>query len=142
MNIKRIVFRMLVFVFVLVMPTLIVFAAPLHQTDGPPELTVTAILLWIATGPGVAWVVGVFVSQVLENIAAWHSLSATIKFLLTLLLSFGLPIAANLLLAWPGLSAIEPWINMGITGVVLWIASQAEYRRLKSASPQYGIRRS
>lgn len=122
-----------------------VLAAPIHQ-DAPPEFTLSAILIWIATGPGAAYLVGQFTSQFLENLAAWHKLPPAVKFSITLALAFGLPIGATYVLGWPGLPAIEPTINIGIMAVVLWLASQKQYRELKwleheARSPFYGIQK-
>lgn len=125
---------------ILVLAAMLTMAfAPMAQ-EGPPEYTFTAILLWIATGPGASYLVGLLVAQVLENIPLWHKLPAQVKFALTLVIAGGLPILAQLLLNWPGLPIVEPWLNTAIAAIVIWIASQSEYRKLKASSPAYGIR--
>jgi hypothetical protein len=130
--------RLVIFLLIM-LAAMPVLAAPLHQ-DAPPEFTLSAILLWIATGPGAAYLVGLFVSQILENLPFWHKLPPAVKFTITLVLAFTLPIGATYALQWPGLPAVEPMINIGIMSIVLWLASQKQYRELKDNAPFYGIR--
>lgn len=133
---------MVVILFVLIgslFATASALAAPSLQ-EGPPEYTVSAILLWIATGPGASYLVGLLVAQVLENIPLWHNLPSQLKFLITLLIAGGLPVLAQMLMNWEGLSVVEPWLNTAISAIVLWIASQNQYRSLKASPVEYGIR--
>jgi len=122
----------LAFAFVLVTPA---FALQ----EGPSELTLSALLMWIAVGPGAAYLTGILVTHVLENVPVWHKLPASLKFTLTLVIAGGLPILAQLVLGWPGLPTIEPWINTAITAIILWISSQASYIKLKKLKTEYKI---
>lgn len=103
-----------------------------EQPPGPEEYTLTSMLLWVVAGPGAAYLTGLLVTQVLENIAFWHKIPSQIKFILTLLVAGLLPIFAQALLAWSYLPEIEPSFNIAVQAIIVWLASQSGYRTLKT----------
>jgi len=110
-----------------------VFAAQ----EGPEDYTLTSILVWILAGPGAAVLVGLLLTQVLENIPAWHKLPSQLKFVLSMVFAGGLALAAQALLASPFLPTLEPYANTIINAIVVWLASQSQLRSLKGTN--YGI---
>lgn len=130
----------LVFLLLMVSSTALVLAQG-EEPPGPVDMTLTSILMWVLAGPGVAYLLGLLQTQVLENIPAWHDLAPQLKVVITMALAGGLAIGAQLLLAWPGLSGIEPWANTIIFAIVAWLSSQKQYRTLKTEGSNYGIRK-
>lgn len=141
MKVKTRLSVILLFVVSLLLVSTITVLAQGEEPPAPADLTLTSILMWILAGPGVAYVIGLLQTQVLENIPAWHELSPQLKVIITMALAGGLAIGAQLLLAWPGLSSVEPWANTIIMAIVVWLSSQKEYRVLKVEGSNYGVRK-
>jgi hypothetical protein len=102
------------------------------------EYTVTSILLWIAGGVGIPYILGYFLSLLAENAEWWVKLPGIVKFIVPVVVAFLLPIGAHYLLQWDQLAVFEPIINIGIAGVVVWLGSQKGYA--DSMSTGYGVR--
>ena len=101
--------------------------------------SITGVLLWIIAGPGVVFLVGKFMSLVLENIPSWSTLPTIVKQLVPVVLAALLGVAAQLLLAQPAIiAAIEPWFKIVMLAVLAWVASQQQYQAGKRA--EYGAR--
>lgn len=109
----------------------------LFQELDPTSLT--SVLLWIVAGPGVVFLVGKFVSLVLENWSGWANLPTSVKFLVPIVLSALLGVGAQLLLAQPELvGAVEPWFKIVMLAILAWVGSQSQYIASKRA--EYGAR--
>src|SRR4030065_787018 len=99
----------------------------------------TSVLLWIIAGPGVVFLVGKFVSLVLENWSGWANFPTSVKFLVPIVLAALLGVGAQLLLAQPELvAAVEPWFKTVMLAILAWVGSQSQYLATKQA--QYGAR--
>ncbi len=97
------------------------------------------VLVWVIAGPGVVFLVGKFMSLVLENFPGWSNLPTLVKQLVPVVLAAGLGVAAQLLLAQPAvIAAIEPWFKVVMLAVLAWVASQQQYQAGKRA--EYGAR--
>lgn len=133
---KKFPLVLLVVVVLLQATVFVVLAQGFAQEEGPASYSLTDILLWILAGPGTAWLVGVVLTQILENLPFWHNLPSQLKFGISMGLAALFPILAQVLLAWPGLATIEPWVNTAINAIVIWLASQKQYRTLKLEAAQ------
>lgn len=97
--------------------------ALLFQPDNWGDLT--AVLTWLAVGGGGTAVVAWAVSYLAEHWAGWHALPTAVKFIVPILVSFGLAVGANFALDYTDiLSRIQPYWLMLVTAVMGWIASQ------------------
>ena len=87
--------------------------------------SLTDVLTWLAVGGGgtaaTAWVV----SYLVEYVPTWHNLPSAVKFILPILVSFGLAFGANVALDYTDvLAQIQPYWLMLVTAVMGWISSQ------------------
>lgn len=91
----------------------------------------TAVLIWIAAGGGTA-VVAWAVAYLAEMWPTWHGLPAAVKFIVPVLVSFGLAVGANYALNFTEiLELAQPYWLMLVTAVAGWIATQAGLYKAK-----------
>ena len=91
----------------------------------------TAVLLWIAAGGGTA-VVAWAVAYLAEMWPAWHNFPSAVKFVVPVLVSFGLAVGANYALQFTEiLELAQPYWLMLVTATAGWISSQAGLHKAK-----------
>lgn len=92
----------------------------------------SAVLAWIATGPGVAAIIGAVASYLAENVAAWHDLPARAKTIVMIVASFALPVLAQAFLEQAdAIARVQPVWALAINGFIAWWVSQETYLRQK-----------
>lgn len=99
---------------------------------------ITTFLTWLA-GIGAPSVVAILLSLLAENWPAWSNFPHIVKFIVPMIVSVGLSIAAAQLLKYPDLLVqIQPWFQMVASAILAYIASQKTYQG--SLKAQYGTR--
>ena len=113
------------------------FLSTLFQEVDPTSLT--SVLLWVIAGPGVVFLVGKFLSILLELWPKWGEFPTSVKTVVPIFLAALLGVAAQLLIAQPALVAlIEPWFKVVMMAILAWVASQVQYMASKRA--EFGAR--
>lgn len=103
-----------------------------------PEFnTLAELLMWIAAGGGAAILVGRFVAYFLENLTWWHNLPPLVKRIAVAVVSVVFGILAEVVLEVDLdmlLGAFAPIVSTLILAIWNWLASQAQYARIKDTS--------
>lgn len=91
-----------------------------------------AVLVWLFAGGGGTAVLAWAISYLAEHWPGWHALPAVVKFIVPILVSFGLSVAANYALNYTELlDQIQPYWLMLVTAVAGWIATQSGHETAK-----------
>lgn len=84
----------------------------------------TGVLTWLAAG-GSTMVLAWAVAYLAEHWAGWHALPGAVKFIVPIVVSFGLAYGANWALQFTdALAQFQPIWMMLVTAVAGWIATQ------------------
>jgi hypothetical protein len=111
----------------------------LFQPANPEDLT--AILTWLAAGPGAVWVAGRALSFLLEQIPAWGTaISGQLRWWIVLVLSGGLMFGAYTLLQQSEVVLqLSPIYQMLFMLVAAWLGSQQQFVTLVMAGRITGL---
>ena len=104
---------------------------PLAQAPEPSDLT--AVLVWLAAGPGGIYVAGRASAFLFEKIPGWGTrVPEAVRPWIVLLAGIGLAIGAHFLLAQPAvIAAINPYYLILVGAAIAWLGSQQQFTSLK-----------
>ena len=94
-----------------------------------PDLTnLLEVLTWLASAGGASVATGAVMALIIENWPAWHNFPRIVKFLVPIILSFGIALGANYLLLRPGfIDQVAPMYALIVTLILAWLGSQVAY---------------
>ena len=100
---------------------------PFLQPENPNDLS--AVIAWLALGPGAVWIAGKALSFLLEEIPGWGTaLSGRVRSLIVLALACGVAVGAYFLQQQSNLLLqLDPWYKLAFLIVTTWASTQVTY---------------
>jgi hypothetical protein len=87
-------------------------------------------LTGIVAGPGLVVLIGMASAYAAEHIPGWAKINSSLKAVIFMGLSAGLPVLADSILSLPAI-VDSPQINLAVNGFAFYIASQAQHKSNK-----------